>query len=993
MLKSGITTPETLIFNETSFNLLMQQRISTVLLICSSYDAYMLEEDGRIDEQIFNEYVSLNLRLPPHFVHTDSAKMAFKILESEKIDLVIEMLSIPDIDTFELANLIKQRYNSIPIVVLTHFSREVSIKLKNEDLKAVDYVFCWLGNANLLLTIIKLIEDKMNAEHDIEVIGVQTILLLEDSIRFTSIYLPDLYKIIFKQSQEFVKEALNEHQQMLRMRGRPKILLATTYNEAVDLYNRYKHNMLGIISDINIREDHLITQKLNGGIQLCSIVKSEDPYMPFVFQSSDIENMKVATTMGVGFIHKYSKTLSHDLKKYIVSNFGFGDFIFRNPTTMNEIARASDLTSLHQLIHTIPEDSLIFHTSRNELSKWLNARSLFPIAQMFKDINLSDFNSTEDGRQYICKAIGEYRLSRARGVIARFSTENIDDYLIFSRIGEGSVGGKARGLVFLSALLKKYSLYNLFPDVAITIPRSVVLTTDIFEDFMETNNLYKVGLSNISDEDILRAFVNSELSSDLISKLKKLLLYFKNPIAIRSSSKLEDSQFQPFAGIYSTYMIPNVENDPELTLKYLMDAIKAVYASAYFKNSKAYMAATSNVIDEEMMGIILQEVCGNQYNEYFYPTGSGVARSINYYPIRPEKANDGIVNVAFGLGKLVVDGGASLRFSPKYPKNILQLSTPESALKETQKIYYALNLGVPFEPSTDENVNLSKLKISNIENNPAFKYVSSTYDFENNIVRDGDYETGKKIITFSNILQHNIFPMAEILDTILEIGQQEMGSPVEIEFAINLDVPEGKPKILNLLQIRPIVLNDQRINFTLNNFPEDKTIITSYMALGNGSIENMSDIIYIKPDNFKASTTKQIAISVEALNNKLQKANRNYILIGPGRWGSSDPSLGIPIKWPQISEARVIVESGLQDYRIDPSQGTHFFQNLTSFRVGYFTINPYLKEGFYDIPFLTQQSAIFEDEFLRHIYFEKPLKVYIDGKINKGIILKPGISL
>jgi CheY-like chemotaxis protein len=904
------------------------------------------------------------------------------------------MLSIPDIDTFELANQIKTQYPQIPIVILTHFSREVSIKLKNEDLSAIDDVFCWLGNAELLLAIIKLLEDRMNAEFDVASVGVQTILLVEDSIRFTSIYLPSLYKIVFTQSQEFLKEAMNEHQRRLRKRGRPKILFAKTYNEALSFYEKYKNNMLGIISDISIKEDQLKQEKIKGGIQLCKLVKEEDPFMPFVFQSSDLENEKIALELGVGFIHKYSKTLSIDLNNYIVSNFGFGDFIFRDPTTMLEIARASDLVSLQYLIDTMPDESLAFHSSRNEISKWLNARSLFPIGHLFKQLKLEDFNNLSEARDFISKAISNYRQSRASGVIAKFTRQNFDEYMVFSRIGEGSVGGKARGLIFLSSIIKKYNFHSAYPGIHITVPRSVVLTTDIFEEFMEMNNLYKVGLSSLNDEEILKRFIKAELPSSLYEDLLAFMKFVKNPIAIRSSSKLEDSQYQPFAGIYSTYMIPTVENDPGKTLKLITDAIKAVYASVYYRNSKAYMAATSNIIDEEKMGIILQEVCGNPYGNRFYPTLSGVARSINFYPIKPEKSSEGIVNIGFGLGKYVVDGGVSLRFSPKYPGNVLQLSSPETAMKDTQKVFYSLDLSrKDFTPTTDDSANLLRLKISEAEGDPSFRFVASTYDFENNIIRDGIDHPGKKLITFSNILHHNTFPLAEILDSVLEIGQQAMGSPVEIEFAANLDVPSGKPQIFNFLQLRPIVVNDQRVSFKLENIPKEKTIIFSYSALGNGSIENLFDLVYIRPESFKASETKKIATVLEHLNSDFIIAKRNYILIGPGRWGSSDPWLGIPIRWPQISEARIIVESGLHNYNIDPSQGTHFFHNLTTFRVGYFSVNPHTNDGYFDSTFLDAETPLYENDFIRQLRFKEPLRVYIDGKKNIGIILKPGVLL
>ena len=992
--KQIVADPDKFSFNETAFELLMQKRIVRILLICSSYDAYMLEEDGRIDEQIFNEYVALNLRQPPTFIHTDSAKKAFQILETERIDLVIEMLSIPDIEPFELAHKIKSRYPSIPIVMLTHFSREISLRLRNEDLGGLDYIFYWLGNADLLVAIVKLLEDKMNAQNDIQNIGVQAILLVEDSIRFTSTYLPDLYKVIFRQSQEFMKEALNSHQRRLRMRGRPKVLLATTYEEAVLLYNTFKHNMLGIISDISIKESNQKPNEIEGGIKLYHFVRKEDPFLPIIFQSSDIEKEKITRGFNSGFIYKYSKTLSTDLKKYIVSNFGFGDFIFRNPDNMLEIGRASDLKSFQYHINTIPDSSLVYHSSRNEISKWLNARSLFPIAQLFKQLRLDDFKTLSEARDYIYKTIGNYRFNRARGVITKFTPENYDEYIIFSRIGKGSVGGKARGLVFMSGLLKKYRIYSAFPDIRISVPSCVLITTDVFEEFIEMNNLIKIALSNAPDDEILKQFISAKLPAKLQNNLQLLSKQITKPMAVRSSSKLEDSQYQPFAGIYSTYMIPTGVSDPVQNFKFLSDAIKSVYASVFYKNSKAYMNVTSNIIDDEKMGIILQEVCGNHYGDRFYPTLSGVARSINFYPIGHEKSYDGIINLGFGLGKYVVDGGISLRFSPKYPRNILQLSSPDMALRGTQKFFYALDLSNPgFTPSIDDGANLLKLKIEEAANDKVLQLVASTYDLENNVIRDGVDLPGKKLITFSNILQHNTFPLAEIIDSMIEISQQEMGNPVEIEFAANIDVPAGQPKIFNFLQIRPIVLNDQRINFKTDNVPQDETILSSRQALGNGSIDDLYDVVYVKPDTFKPSETKRIASKLEQLNATFITGKRNYILIGPGRWGSSDPWLGVPIKWPQISEARLIVEAGLQNYRIDPSQGTHFFQNLTTFHVGYFTINPHLQDGFYDIDFLSKQASVYDDDLIRHIRFNNSLHVYIDGRKNVGVVLKPGIKL
>jgi len=975
-------------FNDTSFDLLMQKRIHRVLIICSNYDNYMLEEDGRIDEQIFNEYASLNLRYPPTFVQTDNEEEAFRILNEGNIDLVISMLSLKGTDVFGLAKKIKAKYEKIPIVVLTYFSREVSLRLEGEDLSAIDYVFCWLGDASLILAIIKLIEDNMNAENDIENIGVQAIILVENSIRYISLYLPNIYRIILMQSLDFQREALNEHQRMLKMRGRPKILLANNFNDALSLYNKYKYNVLGVISDISYKKDGV--QDEFAGIELCKVVMADDDKVPFLLQSSNITHKKAAEEMGSGFINKYSKSLSLELRNFIIQNLSFGPFVFRNPDTLEPIAIATDLQSLQQKLLTIPDNSLEYHASRNHFSKWLNARALFPVAQLFKYIRKEDFETMDEMRRFLYVAISSFRLGKGRGVIAKFDKTSFDEYQIFSRIGDGSIGGKARGLAFINRIIKNNKLFNKFPDVIITIPRTVVLSTDIFDEFMEHNNLYSVALSEMTDNEILNKFLSAELPGHIYQDFYAFLAISRNfPIAVRSSSKLEDSHYQPFAGIYSTYMIPRLA-DNKMMVKMLSDAIKEVYASVYYKSSKAYMTATANVIDEEKMGIILQEVCGTHHSDIYYPTLSGVARSINYYPIGSEKAEDGIVNIAFGLGKLIVEGGLSLRFSPRYPKKILQLSSPETALRDTQKIFCALDLNVnSFVPSTDDGVNILKIDIKDANNDAGMKHVASTYDRVNHILRDGTSHQGKRIITFSSILQHKTFPLAEILSTLLDLGQKEMNNPVEIEFAANLETPPGTPKIFSFLQIRPIVHNEETSNINLGHIKPEDTIVSSDAALGNGLFKGINDLVYIRPESFNAANNKNVALEIENINAQFVLEGTSYVLIGPGRWGSSDPWLGIPVKWPQISAARIICESGLKNYRIDPSQGTHFFQNLTSFRVGYFTVNPYINEGFYDVEFLNTLPAVYEDIYLRHVRFEIPLEIMIDGRKHKGMILKP----
>lgn len=975
-------------FSDTSFNTLMRKRIYHVLLVSSAYDAFILEDDGRIDEQIFNEYVSLNLRYPPQFILASSKEEAIRIIKEENIDLVITMLSLEKTDTFELAGTIKSAFPEIPIVVLTPFSREISLKIEKLDKKGIDYVFSWLGNADILMAIIKLIEDRMNVEHDVKEVGVQTILLVEDSIRFYSSYLPNIYKIIFKQSLKFMTEGLNEHQKMLRMRGRPKILLATTYEDALAYYEQYKHNLLGVITDLSYKREGEIDKY--AGIRLCERIKEDDKFMPLLLQSSDAESENLAKETKVGFINKHSKTLSYELRNFIFEYFAFGDFVFVKPEDGSEVMRASDLKSFQGILFQVPDDSLEYHITRNHFSKWFRARALFPLADLIRDLRVEDFKNLDEVRRFMFDAIASFRLNKARGIIAEFYRDSFDEYYTFTRIGEGSIGGKARGLAFLDSLIMRNKILDKYRDVLVTIPRTVVLTTDVFDEFMEENKLYSIALSeHVSDQEILDKFIAARLPFRIHEDLYTFISVIHNPIAVRSSSLLEDSHYQPFAGIYSTYMIPFVRNDERLMIEMLSEAIKSVYASAFFKDSKAYMTATLNVIDEEKMAIVLQEVCGERYGDHFYPSFSGVARSINFYPIEPEKAEDGIANVALGLGKYIVDGGLTLRFSPKYPKKILQLSSPEMALKETQRTFYALDLDASrFKPTLDDGANLVHLKIGQAEKDNSIRQVASTYDFNNQVLRDGLLHEGKKLITFANILLHNVFPLAEILDLILNIGQREMNKPVEIEFAVNLSRKKGESHIFNLLQIRPIVDNKENVAVDLGNREDEKTLIYSESALGNGHIQNIRDLVYVKPQSFDPARSLHIGEEIGRLNEQFVEKHINYVLIGPGRWGSTDPWLGIPVKWPQISAARVIVESGLENYHIDPSQGTHFFQNLTSFRVGYFTINPHINQGFYDLDFLDKQAAAYESEFIRHIRFEAPLVIKIDGRKSLGLIEK-----
>jgi hypothetical protein len=984
ILKSGNT-----IFTETSFSNLMKKRIYHVLLLSSAYDAFILEDDGRIDEQIFNEYVSLNLRYPPQFILVTDEDDAFKAMYEQNIDLVITMLSAEKESTFDFATNFKNEFPDIPIVALTPFSREVSLRFDKEKAQVFDYVFSWLGNADLLLAIIKLIEDKMNAEYDINEIGVQAIILVEDSVRFYSSYLPNIYKIIFTQSKQFMQEGLNEHQKMLRMRGRPKILFATTYEDAINIYDKFKDNLLGVITDMSYK--HYGIRNQFAGLNLCRHIKMDNKYTPLLIQSSDANNILFAKEIRVGFLHKQSKTLLRELRKFIIKHFAFGSFEFIDPFTHNVVEKASDLKEMQDKLYLIPDSSLRYHISRNHFSKWLNARALFSLASVFKMVAAEDFENLDDARHFLFQSMQNFRIIKGRGIIAEFDKNSYDEYLIFTRMGNGSIGGKARGLAFLDSLIKRNKLLNKYPNVIISIPRTVVLSSDIFDEFMEMHDLFKIALSDIDDEKTLEHFISCPLPETVIENLKAFIKIVRKPIAVRSSSLLEDSYYQPFAGIYSTYMIPNLPENPELMMRMLILAIKSVYASAYFQSSKAYMTATSNLIDEEKMSIVFQEITGTPHENVFYPSFSGVAQSINFYPVEPEKPEDGIANIAIGLGKQIVEGGQTMRFSPKYPKKVLQLSSPDQALKETQKQFYVLDLDPNnFFPSTDDGVNLKPIRVRDINSNWGLDRLMSTYDFDNNIIREGAGHKGKKIVTFANILKHNTFPLSEILSDILSIGEREMNTPIEIEFAVNINKSPSDPDIFNILQIRPIVATKEYVSRDLSKIKKEDAIIYSKSALGNGLISDLHDFVFVKPESFDASKSNIIVDIINEINKGLIEEDRNYILVGPGRWGSSDSWLGIPVKWPNISNARIIVESGMENYRIDPSQGTHFFQNLTSFRVGYFTINPFMNDGYYDLDFLNQIPAHYENEFIKHIRFDEALRVEIDGKNTMGIVCKPG---
>lgn len=975
-----------LYFKDTQFVNLMTKRIFNVLLVANPYDAFMLEDDGRIDEKIFNEYMSLSLRYPPRFTQVSTEEDTWKQLGNTMFDLVICMPGTDNSDTFDIARQIKERYPHIPLVVLTPFSHGIRERMEHEDLSIFEYVFCWLGNTDLLVSIIKLLEDKMNLEHDIKEVGVQMILLVEDSIRFYSSVLPNLYKFVLRQSQEFATEALNEHQRTLRMRGRPKIVLARTYEEAMELYNRYQDNILGIVSDARFPHGGEIDPK--AGLTFLTEVRSRNPFIPLILESAEESNREFTQHVNAVFIDKNSKKMNIDLREAVAENFGFGDFIFRNPHTKEEVARVHNLKELQNVVFSIPAESFLYHISRNHISRWLYSRAIFPVAEFLKQITWESLKDIDAHREIIFEAIVKYRKMKNQGVVAVFQRDRFDRYSNFARIGDGSLGGKGRGLAFIDNMVKRHAEFDEFENAQVVIPKTVVLCTDIFDEFMDTNNLYQLALSDASDDEILRHFLRAKLPDRLVEDFFAFFDVVKSPIAIRSSSLLEDSHYQPFAGIYSTYMIPYLSDKYEM-LRMLSDAIKGVYASVYYKDSKAYMQATSNVIDQEKMAVILQEVVGTQYGDRYYPSISGVARSVNYYPINDEQAEEGTVSLALGLGKYIVDGGLTLRVCPYHPDKVLQTSEMEMALRETQTRFYALdlkNMGQNF--SLDDGFNLLKLPVKEAEADGSLNYIASTYDPYDMVIRDGIYPGGRKVITFANILQHDVFPLPRILQLVQKYGQGEMRRPVEIEFAVNFNAKE-KNGTFYLLQIRPMVDMKADLAEDLNLIPAEQILLRSENALGQGVMDDIQDVIYVKTDGYSASNNQLIAYDIEKLNRRFLDEGKHYVLVGPGRWGSSDTWLGIPVKWPNISAARVIVEAGLTNYRVDPSQGTHFFQNLTSFGVGYFTINAYINDGIYNQELLNSMPAVEETKFLRWVHFDKPLTVKMNGKKKVGVVQLP----
>ncbi|MBR1838084.1 MAG: phosphoenolpyruvate synthase [Bacteroidaceae bacterium] len=982
---------------DTPFADLMNRRIYNIMLLSSKYDAFMLEDDGRVDEEIFNEYTHLGLRYPPRFTQVTTRAEAMELLKERNFELIIVLPNMDKKDIFDEAKEIKAKYPSIPIVVLTPFSKEVTRRLQHDDLSSIDYVFSWLGDPQLLVAIVKLIEDKWNAPHDCASVGVQIILLVEDSVRFYSSALTHLFRYVLEQSQFFAGEALNEQLKTMRMRGRPKVMLARSYEEAVALYELYKDRILGVVSDMSF--EIAGTKDPQAGYKLGQYIRATDRYLPIIYESNQESTRELAATLDADFISKNSKSYPQDLRRAVRRGFGFGDFVVTDPSTGEELMRLATLKDLQHNVFSIPDEAMRYHLQRNHFSRFFFSRAMFPPAVILKHVDVDEYQDMNEARQLVFDLIMNYRRLKNEGVLANYRQDMFDEYSHFARMGRGSLGGKGRGLAFIAQMLRRYPRLET-DNMTVRIPKTVVVCTDHFDAFMENANLYDIALSETSDEEMLQAFEAAPLPELLVSDLRSYLQFVSHPVAVRSSSVLEDAHYQPFAGVYATYMVPITE-DKEQSLEALCKAIKAVYASVFYHDSKAYMQATQNVIDQEKMAVVLQEVVGSVHDNLFYPTLSGVARSLNFYPIGDEKAEDGVASVALGLGKYIVDGGVTLKFSPAHPRHVLQLSSTDMALRETQRRFYALDLtqsGV--EPGSDDGYNLRDVAVRDAAppvarqtgalpaaTDKTLKYIFSTYDPDSDMLWEGCQPRGRKVVTFANILQHEAFPMARTVSKLLEIGQKEMGRPVEIEFAMNIR-PDGTYADFYLLQIRPIVDSKQRVDEDLSLIAESDTIVSSQHVLGNGITTDVDTIVYVKNQAFDAAHNPQIAQEIAHINDRLLQVERGYVLIGPGRWGSSDPWLGVPVKWSNICGARVIVEQGLKQYQVDPSQGTHFFQNLTSFGVGYFTINPFRGDGYFDEALLNALPAEEETEHVRVVKLPAPCVIKMDGRRGRGVVMK-----
>jgi hypothetical protein len=978
----------------------MPFRVREVLLVSSPYDAFILEEDGQLTEQVFFEYRDVSLSGPPRVTHVPSGEQALKRLDDQRFDLILVMTSVIDMGVNALARKIKELRPGRPVVLLALDRRELDLAHSALDRDAVDGVFLWSGDSQILVAIIKYFEDRQNVDHDIQHGHVRVILVLEDSPRYYSALLGMLYKELMAQSHSLYAEGVNELHRRMYMRSRPKILHATSYEQGVQLFKRYRRNILGIVSDIRIPREGKLDPV--GGLDFARFTREHDRDLPILLQSAEKSNAARAKEIGAIFVDKNSESLLADIRSFFRSNLGFGDFVFRSSDGSEEIARAKDVRDLERHLAVVPEECLKYHAAHNHFSIWLMARSEFELAERLRPRQASEFGSTEDLRQYLTNALKESYHSTYRRVIADFNRKEFDRDII-SRIGQGSIGGKARGLAFLNMTLAKSGSAEI-EGLEIHIPKSVIITTEFFDEFVENNNLREFAYASDDDLEIAKRFVAGRLDDDLRNDLTYVAHHMGGPLAIRSSSLLEDSMHQPLAGIYTTVMIPNQSRDPEQRLAELCTAIKLVYASTFYGNANAYLASTGHRLEEEKMAVIVQRLVGQQHGSLFYPHFAGVAQSHNFYPIGPQSPEDGVAHVGLGLGRLVVDGGLALRFSPRYPRVLAQDATPKTFLDTTQRGFYALDVdSTCCLPLTDPYANIKFHDLAQAEDDGTLQVVGSVYSPEDQTIRDDLQRSGPRVVTFNNILRHGAIPLADALEHLLMISQLGLGSPVEIEFACDMGdwgkpVLPGHPRkrpVLYLLQVRPFVSRSAEKEIAQLSYDPGQELCVSHSSLGHGIEDEIEDIVYVRRENWEAAQNKDIAAQVGHINKMLETENRRYLLIGPGRWGTADPWLGIPVQWGQISNVGAIVEASPEGYDVEPSQGTHFFQNISSLRIGYLTLPPGAEESsekngqFLDWSWLDECQAETETTHLKHLRLNSPLTIALDGRHGEGIILKP----
>ncbi|MBI5402434.1 MAG: histidine kinase [Ignavibacteriae bacterium] len=970
----------------------MRHRIADVLLVSSLYDLYLIEEDGRLYELIRKEYAGLRLSHSPEITRVSRANDAIDILQGEKkYDMVIITLHTEDMHPVRFAKKLKEMNLDIPVVLLAFDNAELHDLIIRHDTQVFEKVFLWQGDYRLLIGMIKFLEDRLNVHHDTESIGVQSIIVIEDDIRSYSSFLPIIYTEVIKQSNRLTSEGINLSHKYLRMRARPKILLCSTFEEAWSYFEKYDECILGVISDIDF--SHKGKSDPRAGLEFAREVKKRYTDIPILLQSSESSNESEAKKIGASFLLKNSPTLLQELREFMINNFSFGDFVFRKPGG-EEISRATDLISLEKTLKVLSHDSLKYHSERNHFSNWLKARTEFWLAEKLRPQQVNDFESIEEIRAYLIKSLRDYRKLRQKGTITDFHKDTFDPTYSFARIGGGSLGGKARGLSFLNKLIYNYEVSDKFEGIYIGIPAGVVIGTDVFDQFLDENDLRSFALNCSDDQEVKAKFLEAKkFPEETLNQLRDFLELIKEPLSVRSSSLLEDSQYHPFAGVYETYMIPNNNENKVLRLADLINTIILVYASTFYNNSKDYIKITNYRLEEEKMAVIIQKMVGSVHNGRFYPDFAGVAKTHNFYPIPPIKPNDGIISVALGLGKTVAEGGKSIRFCPKYPTHLIQLHNAKEALKSSQQEFFALDLNTV---KNLENSNviiqeeyIKKYGVKTAEEDGTLNYVGSTYSSENDAVYDGISRPGIRLITFAPVLKNKVFPLPQILELLLDLGSWGMGSSVEIEFAVNMSAAPGEKKHFGVLQMRPLVVSREDDELSFDEIPKSKLLCKSNEVLGNGIIKDLYDIVYVDVNNFERSKSREVAMEVSQFNSKLIDECKPYLLIGVGRWGTHDPWLGIPVTWSQISGAKVIIETGMKDMIVEPSQGSHFFQNLTSFSIGYFTVNTNNKDSKLDWKWLHLQKTIEEKNFVRHIRLEKPLTIKMNAHENIGVIRKP----